>query len=208
VIEFFSTPVPHIVVNNWFTDDELNLIWQEIDFLTRENILLNPTQTGSAQNTQGQLIKNNHGLFLDNLYSNRQISNILSCTRKLWRRDFVEQASKYNFVFDYLRTSNFDTCLLSYYEEGDHYLEHFDISALTALIHLYKDPLQFMGGELIIKNKIFPKENNRLILFPSCALHSVTPLKLNPNLKKFSGFGRYTISQFISHQQGLPNVEN
>lgn len=205
-LEYFSDPVPHVIVHNWFNDFELEQVWSELNFLTDKNKLLSPERTGSAQTRNGKLIKNNHGVFLDNLYAYREISGILTHTRKLWDRNFIDEISKFNFVFDYLRTANYDTCLLSYYEEGDNYLEHFDISALTGIIHLYKEPLHFSGGELIIRNKQFATENNRFILFPSCALHKVTPLKFTSNVKPFSGFGRYTISQFISHQQGLPNV--
>jgi hypothetical protein len=41
-----------------------------------------------------------------------------------------------------------------------------------------------------------PLENNRMIIFPSWAVHGVTPVKFLNTTEKFSGWGRYTISNF------------
>jgi hypothetical protein len=199
-IEYFDLPTPHIVVHNYFTDVELKQIWQELEFLTYSSKLAPPSITGAATNSHQQIIKNNHGLFLDEIYSNRNISNILTINRKLWNPEFVKIAIEKHFIFNYITRSNQDSTLVSYYDEDNYYLPHYDNAILTGIINFYKEPLAFTGGDLMLgsEHNIIPIENNRMVLFPSCAMHAVTPIKFNSPMPVFSGMGRYAISQFIT----------
>lgn len=199
-IEYFETPIPYIIVRNYFSEEELDLIWQEFDFLTYQDKLADPYQTNAAKDQFGNVKKQNRGLFLDEIYTNRSYSNILKITRKLWNPDFLKEIESKNFIFRYLRNSNMDSTLLSYYEDSDYYLPHHDTAVITAVTNFYKEPKAFTGGDLFIENESFkiPLENNRLILFPSIALHSVTPVVFDPETPRFKGLGRYTLSQFAA----------
>jgi Rps23 Pro-64 3,4-dihydroxylase Tpa1-like proline 4-hydroxylase len=199
-IEYFETPVPYIIVRNWFNEQELEQVWEELQFLTYGNKLRGPILTNSAKTVDGQIKKHNHGLFLDEAYTDRSLSNILTVTRKLWNPEFLETIEKHHFVFKYLKKSNQDSTLMSYYEDGDYYLPHNDTAILTVLINLYKEPKQFSGGDLQLENSehIVPLENNRLVMFPSVSMHAVTPITFVEPNEKFSGNGRYTITQFIT----------
>jgi len=198
--EYYENPTPHIIVRDYFDKEELAKIWQELDFLTYSNKLLPPDITGSARNSDNQIIKNNHGLFLDEIYTIKNISNILTINRKLWDPEFAKKAADHHFIFNYILNSNQDSTLVSYYEEDNYYFPHTDSAVLTAIINFYKEPLQFTGGDLMLgsENNIIPVENNRLVIFPSCAMHAVTSIKFISPQPPFSGMGRYTISQFIN----------
>jgi Rps23 Pro-64 3,4-dihydroxylase Tpa1-like proline 4-hydroxylase len=198
--EYYEEPTPHIIVHDYFNKEELAKVWQELEFLTYSEKLLPPDMTGSARNSNKQIIKNNYGLFLDDIYPIKSISNILTVNRKLFDLEFAKKAAEHHFIFNYILNSNQDSTLVSYYEENDCYFPHTDTTVLTAIINFYKEPLQFTGGDLMLgsENNIIPVENNRLVLFPGCAMHAVTPVKfINPQ-PPFSGMGRYTISQFIN----------
>jgi hypothetical protein len=119
-IEYFETPVPYIIVRNWFNEQELEQVWEELQFLTYGNKLRGPILTNSAKTGDGQVKKHNHGLFLDEAYTDRGLSNILTVTRKLWNPEFLETIEKHHFVFKYLKKSNQDSTLMSYYEDGDY----------------------------------------------------------------------------------------
>lgn len=199
-IEYCESPVPHIIVRNWFTPEQLRRIWEELDFLTYDYKLQGPAQTGSSRTATDDIKKHNHGIFLDEAYTNRQLSSILMATRKLWESEFLTAIEEAHWIFKYVRKSNQDSTLMSYYDDNDYYLPHTDTAVLTVLINLYKDPKKFTGGDLQLGSEdyIVPLENNRLIIFPSTTLHAVTPIKFNEPIHQFSGYGRYTITQFIS----------
>ena len=35
-----TSPFPHVIINNFYNDEELKLIWQELDFYTQPNKLV------------------------------------------------------------------------------------------------------------------------------------------------------------------------
>jgi len=202
--KYFADPIPHIIIDDFYTPLELKEIWLELDFLTHSRKLLTPEATGAAfsLNDKGEKIykKNNSGLFLDGLYANRDISNILFHTRKLFDKDFLQKCQDQNFIFKYLMQANADFTLLSYYEDGALYEAHHDKCVITALSWLYKEPRQFTGGDLnfVDHNYKIPIKNNRVLIFPGVAEHSVDPVKMNPGIAPMSGFGRYVITNFTS----------
>jgi hypothetical protein len=72
-------PIPYLIIDNTYTKDEQVKIYRELDFLSEK--LLTSDQTGSAKNDSGEL-KKNTGLFLDEIYSRREVSDILNINRK------------------------------------------------------------------------------------------------------------------------------
>lgn len=199
-IKFLKEPFPHIIVKNYFTEQELSDIWVELHFLSVNNKLLSPEKTESAwknlNSDEKILIKNNYGIWLDNIYTNRNISDILTHSKKLFSSEFITEAVNYDWIFRYLKYSTADTTLLSYYENGGYYAPHYDSCSLTALIHLYKEPQYFNGGELSFPeyNYNYGLKNNHMILFPSILDHEVSKVMMHTDIK--CG-GRYTISKFI-----------
>ena len=202
--KYFAEPVPHIIVDDFYTEKELKEIWQELDFLTYSRKLMTPEATGAAyaMDAGGNKIykKNNLGLFIDGLYANRDLSNILFHTRKIFDKDFLEKCQQQNFLFKYLMQANADFTLLSYYEDGAMYESHHDKAVITVLSWLYKEPKSFEGGDLTFTdhNYTIPIKNNRVFIFPSVAEHSVAPVKMYEGVPKMAGFGRYVITNFTT----------
>lgn len=205
---YYESPIPHVIIENYFDDNELKRVWAEIDFLTSDAKLGTPKETGTAYKpidnpTDGvkkALTKQNRGIWLDETYSKREYSDILQCTRKHIDRSIMDALSSYHFVFDYLKHSKFDATLLSYYQNSDNYFPHFDASAISCVTWLYKEPKSFEGGEFIFSDSNYkiPVLNNHMIIFPSIVRHSVDPVTMLDNMEPFSGYGRYSITQFFS----------
>lgn len=201
--KFYNDPVPHIIIDDFYSPEELKDIWLELDFLTHPRKLLTPDLSGSAftmVNGQKVFKKKNKALFLDGLYGTRDISNILFHSKKVWDNDFTQKCADAHYLFNYLRTCNSDTTLVSYYEEDDNYASHSDVGAITLLTWLYKEPKQFTGGELSFADFNYPIElkSNRMLLFPACVHHEVSAVKMNEGVAPYSGFGRYVITNFAS----------
>lgn len=206
-ILYYETPVPHITINNFYNEDELRLIWQELDFLTYETKFQGPDVAGSAKipnpnsNDDNKFItKKNHGIWLDEIYPRREISNIITLSRKLFSSDLTKYASSQHIIFNYLNHSKMDGSLLSYYQNADSYFPHLDECVLTAVTWLYKEPKKFDGGDFYFSDYDYkiPIQNNMVVIFPSFVKHSVDEVRMDPSCKPFSGDGRYVLSNFIT----------
>jgi predicted 2-oxoglutarate/Fe(II)-dependent dioxygenase YbiX len=197
-IEYFETPVPHIIVRNVFNINDLENVWKELIFLTHPDKLLPPTTTQSAISTNGNTIKNNHGVFLHDIYQTPNISDIHRAMTNVFTKQFCEEVASTHMIYKWFTELTDESFLLSYYNDSDSYLPHRDVSIYTVLVNLYKEPKAFAGGDLQLGEDGYtiPLENNRMIIFPSWAVHGVTPVKFLNAAQKFSGWGRYTISNF------------
>lgn len=189
-------------IKNFFDDDELSLIWKELDFLNSSDALMSPVETGSARDENGNITKKNKGVFLDELYShNRRFSNILKLTTKIFDKDLVDGLIQLDKNFTHIRNSTQDSTLLSYYEKSDHYKKHFDNSVITVLFYFCKQPKAFHGGNLILSDYDIEIEceNNMLLFIPGYVLHEVEEVHMkDEDLNK--GLGRYCISKFILYR--------
>mgnify|MGYP003341396679 CR=1 FL=1 len=64
-----------IVEKNFYTKNELDGIWQELNFLTYEHKLYPPNRTNSAVDTNGRTMKKNSGIFLTELYTGQKVGD-------------------------------------------------------------------------------------------------------------------------------------
>lgn len=200
-------PFHYLYFENLYSQEELNLIWEEIDKLSSDDSLfLPPEKTDCIEvdiGSETKILKANSGIWLHNLNSNQSVKNIHNIFRKLYTPFYINHQSSWFF-----KDVNFnaDTMLLSYYDDGDYYLKHNDDSYITACTWLYKEPKQFLGGEFLFPDydiKI-PCKNNSCIIFPSNIWHSVNKVYISDD-KRNKGFGRYCVSQFISVHLGQSN---
>jgi hypothetical protein len=199
-VQYLKEPFPHIIIQNQFTDEELVDVWRELKFLNNSDKLNEPESTGGAFNYDQDgnkiILKNNKGLWVDHVYTNRKYSDILRTTRKIFSPEFTVKAAEFDWMFRYLKYCNADTTLVSYYEEGGYYKPHPDMCVLTAITHLFNEPKNFTGGELTFTDHNYDVGlvNNRTIIFPSVIFHEVSDIKMTNNVEYG---GRYAISQFI-----------
>jgi len=184
------------VIQDFYDDRELKLIWKELDYLNSKGKFLPPEKTGAARDPKGNIIKRNKGLFLDEYYSNRNFSNILTVNRKLWT--ITEKLAKDNLNFRYLKSCNSDVTLVNYYENKDYYKRHTDTAVYTVLSYFYKEPKMFSGGnlKLLDYDTEIEVKNNMVIYIPSILFHEVTPIIMEQEFLN-KGYGRYCMAQFL-----------
>ena len=188
-----------------YTDEELFHIWKELDFLTYSTKLMRPSDTNSAKDIfSNKDLKQNLGLHLDDLYKRREISSILQINRKALSNTIWRACIESDFSFKNLETCNLDNTLISYYEEGDYYEAHKDMSSYTALTWFYKQPKQFYGGDISFPEYNYTVEiqNNMTLYFMSSLTHLVEPVVMNTKCDiddygAMSGNGRYCMTQFL-----------
>jgi Rps23 Pro-64 3,4-dihydroxylase Tpa1-like proline 4-hydroxylase len=189
-------PVNLVCIDNFYTAQELRDIKQELAFLTKNNKLKYPDQTGSSLDEFGEPNKHNRGLWLDAVYADRSVSDILRHTRKIFQVD--PSLEEYLSI---IANCNSDTTLVSYYENSDYYKAHSDYAALTVLTYIYEEPKAFTGGDLYLPNHDTTLEcvSNRVYFLPSYIQHEVTQVCM-PQESLDKGLGRYCITQFLHYK--------
>jgi Rps23 Pro-64 3,4-dihydroxylase Tpa1-like proline 4-hydroxylase len=199
-MKFVETDSPIVVIDDFYDEKELSLIWLELNFLTDASKLQSAEETLGAVDEQKKQLKSNHGVFLEEIYQDRKFSNILTLNRKMFSPDIKKTLISVSPEFKYIENINFDVTLLSYYENNDFYKGHRDSSVLSFVYWCNKEPKQFSGGDLHFEelNQTIGYKNNRLIIFPSHYMHVVSNVEMEEQdiKNKFSTFGRYSMSTF------------
>jgi len=201
-ITLIDGPLPYAYLEDIYTEEELNNIYQELIYLQPK--LLDPSQTSSAK-INGSYIKNNSGVFLDVVYGVREFSYILTHNRKLFSKECIRQVSRVHPSYATFNSLNRDETLVSYYEDGGYYGPHRDLASITILNWIHLNPKNFTGGEFIFSEyniKIEPK-NNTGVIFLSCYEHCVNPVLIINKDIPYSG--RFTLSSFCTF---LPIYDN
>jgi len=195
-VQLMTDPFHSLLIEDLYDPDELNVIWDEIEYL-RPHFVDGDEATYSAE-VDGQSIKRNKGILLDRHFKdNRDESDILKINRKIFT--LLKQLKSGSWFFDEV-SCNLDYTLLSYYENSDHYKTHKDAATITALTWFYREPKRFEGGDLKFPDYdiTVPVKSNGCILFPSKINHAVTPIQMEDQYAN-KGLGRHTMTQFINY---------
>ena len=202
--ELYCEPFPLMVINNFYNQQELDLIWKELDFYTAPNKLL------AAENYGGVVgYTNAKAIVLDDLYKNyerdekgvnfRNISNILTVNRKLFECGVLDTFSSLHGCVSIANKTNHDITKVRYYHDGQYYDPHTDKSTMfLAFSYFYKEPKKFVGGDLEFTKYDFklPCDNNSMVIFPGWVEHGVRKVKIK-NSDYYDGWGRYAITSFF-----------
>lgn len=198
--QFFGKKEPSglVIVEDFYSELELKIIWSELETLTNQKHFLPPEKTGASTLPDGSYGKNNAGIFLDeHYYEDRSKSGILNLNRKIWSylNSRMEKLDN-DPILRYTLSANEDSTLISYYTNGHYYTPHIDKSSYTILTYFFKEPKKFSGGnfKLLDFDMEIEVKNNMVIFMPSTFSHEVTPVVME---KDEGCSGRYCMSQFL-----------
>ena len=195
----YTKPFPHLIIKNFYNDEELELIWDELKFLTRPGKLLEAKDFGGVVGKT-----NSHALFLDRLYDNKDriISNILTVNRKLFDTEILRVFSDLHDCCSIAKYCNYDVTKVRYYHDGEYYKPHTDRSIqFLGFSYFYKEPKKFEGGEIYFPdyNYEYSCDNNSMIILPGWVTHGVRTVKITDSAY-YDGWGRYAITSFFGNQ--------
>lgn len=192
--------LPIVIVDDVYNAAELKLIWDELDFLTSPRRLFGPEKVFAATNYNGEFKKFANGVFLDDFYSDRNVSDILTLNRKLFSDEVFEMARAISPFYKSLRSTNSDFTLINYYSNSEKYDPHVDKTVFTAVTSFYREPRGFTGGDLLFTeyDTVVECKHNRLVIFPGAFEHAITPVKMGIDVAPFGGYGRYGMAQFLT----------
>ena len=194
-VNITTTPFPHAIFRNYYDNHELGLIWEELNFYTRPNKLLDVEEYAGVVGST-----NARAIILDDVYdNNRSISNILTVNRKIFNEETLEIFSNISDCCSLARDCNWDVTKVRYYHNGEYYKPHIDKAMpFLAFSYFHKQPKRFTGGELVFPkyDYSFDCDNNSLIIFPGWVEHGVNEVSIQ-NSDYYDGYGRYAITSFF-----------
>ena len=120
----FSEPFPHLIIENFYDDEELDLIWEELKYYTKPGKLLEAEDFGGVVGKT-----NSHALSLDDVYEKkkyRSLSNILTVNRKLFTSNALDIFAKIHDCCSHAVFCNEDYTKIRYYHNGEYYEPHTD----------------------------------------------------------------------------------
>ena len=108
----FTDPFPHAIFYNFYNDDELKLIWKELDFYTEPGKLLDAKDFGGVVSHT-----NSKALWLDKVYQGkyRELSNILQVTRKVFANEIMSVFASTHDCVSLAMENNYDNTKVRYY---------------------------------------------------------------------------------------------
>lgn len=198
MIQKVIDPFPHLIIEDFYDQEELKLVWRELDFLTSPNTLVPANIDGSSY------LSNALSLSLDGVYKNLNHSNIHRVHQKVLSKDIKDSFAELTPFHNHINSINSLLIKVKYYEDGHNYPKHLDNARFTGISYLYKEPKMFEGGDLYFNNfdyKINIK-NNMFILFMGAFHHSVEPIKLKQDAY-ITGNGRYSITTFLNLDESI-----
>jgi hypothetical protein len=196
-----NSPIPYVYIENLYTERELGLIYNELDFYQESSDVFfdrNSSETMSATDDRGKNQKKNGGFFLHTLWQSAK-SPIGRFTSSIFGPKVFHHESNYFFNQFAPQMTGF---LVSYYESKDYYKPHRDLDVATLVIWVWKEPKKFSGGEFSFTD--FPDvkyetANNCAVLFPGQYRHQVNPVQMDDDIGDEIGLGRYSFTLFLDH---------
>ena len=197
--------VPCLAIENTYSEDELQVIRNEISFIEpkigdeeKTNAAKEKTPYGEKRKKRGR------GVFLDDVYTDRRYSSILNCSRKLFHTpEFLTcyaELAETNIYWKLWPHTNHDSTLLQCYGNGDYYEYHQDSSQFTIITVLnFNDAYE--GGELHLRlnREVYNNKSahNTTLIFPSVIDHTVTEVKIQNKIKDIFDY-RWTVSHLVT----------
>ena len=197
-------PFPFLMVDNFFTEKQLEGIWKELNFYEGKTVL----DTANIAKNAGKAMAQVKRIYLERVYraEGRALSDILTnFDDNLFNQTMVQAYKKTTPSWLHFWSSNLDHTQLGYMENSDFYTGHFDVSYHTCLVWLFKQPKKFEGGDLIFTQPKIKVDctYNRMVLFPSYYMHAVSELKMQDRHLN-QGNGRWVLTKFIE-RVNMPN---
>jgi hypothetical protein len=180
-VELNKKPFPHLIIRELFTPEEIVSVRREIDFLRESNLSLSSlTSAKEGGWANGFFIdKAKYDVvYLSQVYQKWENSIISRYVRNLSDQGIFLLFSTIDpSAFHFSHGHDFiEDTKVNFFNHGDKYDSHRDLSDFTSLIYLHDNPKSYTGGNLIFPDfkYSYPCENNSLILFAGYNRHEVT----------------------------------
>ena len=134
---YIADGIDAIVIDNFYTEEQLKEIMLELKWLTKKSIMKDETNLKAAETETGEILTSKNGIFLEEVFKNYKHSALIyhgltQTKSELFRNSLLS----YNTMFKSLFECNARCHLISYYENSQYYKPHKDGFFFTILNYL------------------------------------------------------------------------
>ena len=193
-----------LIIDNWYSNDELKKVFVEMDYymnLGLDNLIRSEKDKSSAKDYNGESKVKSYRFYVEpNKYS-----ALYKYNYKYVFKEFTNMLQNETLFGGYLVNTRSNSIMVNYYENDKYYKSHKDVSVITQLIWIYREPKMFSGGDLILTDmgETIECKNNRTIFFPGHYNHEVTEVKMKDEwereYKDKNYYGRFSIANFFQN---------
>jgi hypothetical protein len=192
-VHLIKSPFSYIVIDDFYTNEELSLVMQEV--IDLEPHSLNPDATATAVTPNKEPLKSGKGLFLYEHFKNDPTaSKLMPISRKIFSNELNNIFISFDASFAHIKRSTYDAVLLNFYRNKDKYLPHTDDFPITAITFLKVG--EFEGGNFLFPeyNETVQFKHNRIVIFHGCIQHQAEEIRADDNSYRVS------IAHFIGYK--------
>jgi hypothetical protein len=188
IIDLKLEPFHHLIIDDFYTPEEHTRALNEVQGYINQDLFKGPEETHSAavitrDNYKEDIhyLKKNTGLFLEpDKHPNSFIANHFAMFSQEYNKNFTQGLENRSWFFS-VPLPNGWSSLISYYSKSDYYSPHHDVSTMTFLTWINKEPKKFTGGDLLFPQFDYSIEykNNRSVCFFSLLKHGVSAVEMD-----------------------------
>jgi len=204
IVTLNTEPFPHVIIDDFYDEEELKKIFREIDFLFPKVKSSGMSLGTGIDIVSGEPLSSGHALCLDKFFNDRQSSDIVQITDKVFLPELLLTIRDVHPLYGHVEHLNVSNTKLKYYNDKDKYKSHMDYARFTFLSWFCKEPKLFEGGDLVFQqfnNYKIDFKNNRAVFFCGAVYHESTPLKFNKDAKEDSG--KFVVTKFLDLDESL-----
>ena len=135
---YINSPFHYILIDSFFAEEEYDDVWKELVYLTPK--MKDPDERYS-NNFKNEPNKKGKGLFLRDVFINREVSTIFQRTRKLHSDEVIQFINTTNYLISGMRKiARDESIVVQNYTDGDYYKPHLYFAILSAITVLHKTP--------------------------------------------------------------------
>jgi len=203
-VELNTEPFPHVIIDEFYDEEELKKIFIEIYYLFPKLKSLGRRLGTAVDTVSGEYMSSGNALCLDSHFRDSQNSDIVKITDKIFLPSLLGTIANVHPLYGHAKNLSGGNTILKYYNDKDKYKSHQDSARFTFLSWFCKEPKAFEGGDLVFQqfnNYKIEFKNNRGVFFCGAVYHESTPLKFNKDAKEDSG--KFVVTKFLDLDESL-----
>lgn len=207
---YIGDGIDALIIDNFYSEEQLSKIMDELKFLTKKEILIGPEHLGSADGNATA----KSGVFLETVYANWMHSGLIAYPMKNFNKpELRTKMLEFNSMYRILFHCDTRSHLVSYYQDSNFYKPHVDMTVFTILNYFHTEPKKFTGGDIKLFSSTSSKQatievkQNRVVIIAGRTFHEVLPI-FSEEGEEYTGNGRYCNSIFLTLRGGKPESKN
>jgi Rps23 Pro-64 3,4-dihydroxylase Tpa1-like proline 4-hydroxylase len=181
-----------LIIDNWYSKEELRKVFVEFDYYMNnglDNLIKSETDSSTARAEDGGSKAKTYRFYVEP----NKFSALYRYNYKYMSDEFSKMLLNDTIFGGYLKNTHKNSLMVNYYENDKYYKSHRDVSVVTQLTWLFREPKMFTGGDLVLTDmdETIDCVHNRTVFFPGFFPHEVTKVTMTDEWEQMDDVGKW-----------------